>query len=279
MRRLAAVLAIVAAASTTAAQDPGAEIVSALNAERTRLDLEPVSFSIPLQRLAQQRASEITAGEVFDFELGSATELLLAARELGYQGTLAQELTSINDGGACDVVEGWSDALGASDVYRRPEVREAGVGFGVLGGSALTVLIVGVPTPPPGARKRWPGRVPREWLTEELLDEIDRKRMGMGLPAVERDEGLTESAQAFADELLADATPYGNGRRQVAEGAVLYFKGGEIYTKGWGDALKEWLAVDHAVLARAGQLSAGAGLACRGRGEYLRVVWTVLVGN
>ena len=183
------------------------------------------------------------------------------------------------DDEACEVVEAWDENLGWSDVYRRPEVRQAGVGFGVVGESALIVLIVGAPSPPPGVRKRWPGNVPREWLTGDLLDEIDRKRMGMALPSLERDDALAETAQALASEILADGTAFGSGRRDVAEGTLLYFKGGRTYTKGWGDALKEWLAVDHSVLARAGKVPAGAGLASRGTGGHIQAVWAVLVGD
>jgi hypothetical protein len=279
VRRCAAFLAVLAATTgAMLAQDTEAEILSAVNAERARMDLEPVAWSRPLQRLAQLRANEITAGEVFDFELGSASELLLAARELGYSGSLAQELTSVADGGACEVVEAWNESLGRSDAYRRPEVREVGVGFGVLGENALTVLVVGAPPPPPGVRKRWPGNVPREWLTGDLLDEIDRKRVGMALTSFVRNEELAEAAQALADEILTDATPFGRGRRETAGGTLLYFKTGEINGAYWGEAMKIWLAVDHAVLARPGPVPAGAGLASRGTGGYLQAAWTVLVG-
>jgi len=281
VRRFAGVaIWLLAAACPLRAQDAASrEILSALNAERNRMELEPLSLSIPLARLAQARADEISAGERLDFDPPGASALLRAAWDLGYQGTLTQEVTSVVDGETCEVVEAWNENLGGSDVYRRPEIREAGVGFGVVGESALIVLIVGAPSPPPGARQRWPGNVPREWLTGDLLDEIDRKRVGMALPSLEREDAMGETAQDLANEILVDGTAFGRGRRNVTEGTLLYFKGGRTYTKGWGDALKEWLAVDHSVLARAGKVPAGAGLASRGTGGRVQAVWTVLVGD
>ncbi len=250
-----------------------------LNVERARMDLEPLRLSPALARLAQARAEELTAGEALDFEPASSTDLFRTARDLGYDGPLVQELTSVADGDACDVVAGWNDALGLADAYRRPEVRDVGVGYGVLGESLLTVLVVGVPVSHDSWRKRWPGTVPREWLTADLLGEIDRKRVGMGVPSFLADEELTLEAQRFADEILAGAAPFGRGRKDVPQGTLLYFRAGKMFGPYWREALKVWLAQDHAVLARPGAIPAGAGLASRGRGGYVEAVWTLVVGK
>ncbi len=281
MRRFAVTAAaVLAAAGRLLAQGAAAgDMLEALNVERARMDLEPLTLSPALARLAQARAEELTAGEVLDFEPASSADLFRAARDLGYDGPLVQELTSIADGYSCDVVAGWNDALGLADAYRRPEVRDVGLGYGVLGESPLTVLVVGAPVSHDSWRKRWPGTVPREWLTADLLGEIDRKRVGMGVPSFVADEERTLEAQRLADEILADGAPFGRGRKDVLQGTLLYFRAGKMFGPYWREALKIWLAQDHAVLARPGALPAGAGLASRGRGGAIEAVWAVLVGR
>ena len=280
VNRFALVAAVwVVAVGLARAQESSAEILSALNVERARMELERVALSAPLQRLAQARATEITAGEVLDFEPSFTSELVAAARGLGYDGTLVQELTSVDDSLPCEIVRSWKEGLGLSDAYRRPEVRDIGVGFGVLGERALTVVVVGVPPSHDALRKRWPGRVPREWLTADLLREIERARVGMGRPPFVDDEELTSSAQELADEILAGNGPYGPGRREVPEGTLLYFKAGPGDAPYWGKVLKVWLATEHGTFARFDAAPVGAGLASRGREGYLEAVWTVLVGK
>ena len=109
-----------------------------------------------------------------------------------------------------------------------------GLGFGVVGENSLTVLIVGAPSPPPGVRKRWPGNVPREWLT---VDRARTKSIASAwvwpLPSLERDDALAETAQELANEILADRHCVRLRSPRRAEGTLLYFKAA-IYTKGSG---------------------------------------------
>ncbi len=75
MRRFAVAAAAFAAACRLLAQEAsGAELLAALNLERERMDLEPLTLSPTLARLAQARAEEITAGEALDFEPPTAIE-------------------------------------------------------------------------------------------------------------------------------------------------------------------------------------------------------------
>jgi hypothetical protein len=235
--------------------------------------------SSALDRLAQHRAEEITAWDALDFELLSPSELFLQAREFGYRGLVVQELTTVDDRDACEIVDGWNDSLGGSDVYRRPEALELGVGFGFVGESALTVIEVGVPQPADPDKKRWPGVAPREYALDDLFRDVNRKRVGLGLKSFDRSEELDAEAQRLADELLVDPSRRYDGVLAVPEGHALYLKG-----DGWQvgvdrRAIDLWFSKQRPIVVAPGTPAAGVGLASRGRDGRLEAVWVLLVAK
>lgn len=239
-----------------------------------------MAISVPLAKLAQQLAEEITAYDALDFEIVPASELIVRAWGFGYRGIVVQELTAVNDRSPCKVVGEWNEALGSSDVYRRPEALDLGVGYGVVGDSLLTVLVVGVPAPADPDKKRWPGIAPREYAVSDMFRDVNRRRFGLGLPSFERDEDFDAQAQRLADEILADPKRRYGGSLSVSGGGAtaLYYKGEGPYVQTDGFAITEWFRVHRELVAAKDSPRAGGGLASRGRDGRLEGVWVLVVG-
>jgi len=278
-RHLPVLALLFVTAATAHAENPTLEILAAMNADRGRLDRPPLSQSPVLTKLAQQRASEMTAAGALDFEVISGLELLARARDLGWKGLLAQELTSADDRSPCEIVEFWNDSLGPSDVYRRPEVAELGVGFGMVGDTPLTVVIVGVPVSLDSEKKHWPGIAPREYAIADLFRDVNRKRMGLGLPPLERSDELDVLAQQTADELLGDPKSRSEGAKALPEGTALYLKGNSAQAATDRSAIDRWFFLYRAILTTSRQIMAGGGLASRGRDGRLEAVWVLVVSE
>jgi hypothetical protein len=257
--------------------DTAAEVLEAVNAERARLDLAAMVRSEALDRVAAERAAEISAGNHLDFEGMGGVELLLFARELGYDGLMVQELAAVDDSVACELLDAWNLRLGTSDVYRRPEARDLGIGQGFVGDSPLTIIVVGVPISNDPIRRRWPGVAPREYLIDDLLHRMAQLRFGLGLPLFERSEDLDPDAQQIADELLGDPNLHLSGEMPHGQAMVVYFKGEGLLAWDPGASVVEWLHDHREVIATKRKARIGAGLASRGRGDRLEAVWVLVI--
>ncbi len=236
-----------------------------------------MSASPELDRLARQLATEMGAGTSLEFEPAGGPELLRRAQALGYTGFVVGQLTAVDDRSGCEIVEGWNDRLGGSDVYRRPEATEIGVALGYLQDLPLTVVVVGVPRSVDPLRKRWPGVAPREWLLADFVRLVNAGRFRLGLPLFAHSEELDADAQAIADELLGDARKTGGGSLAHADGTALYYKGAGYYVADSRYPIAIWLESHRPVFAMNGEASAGVGLASRGQGDRLEAVWVLLL--
>jgi hypothetical protein len=266
------------------AQDALGLFVSAINAERESRDLPPVRSHEGLTSMARQRAEEISGSDELEFAPLSGEDLLARARWADYAGPLVQELVARWEQQPCEIVEHWNEDVKPWEIYRRHEVRDVGIGQGVLGGLPVSVLVVGVPAPEDLARAHEPGVAPHEWLTARLIRTVNERRLRAALPSFTPSEALDEEARRIAQEILVHppASETGTVQPAVSGAAAVYFRGsgpnvravdprrgptrGPVYAA-HDVAVRIWFEKHRALVAGRKGGAAGAGLASRGQAE------------
>jgi len=273
---LAIVLPTAAAFAQSQAKD---DFRIAINQERRYCVIPPIEMSPALSRLAQQRAAEIGAAGVLDFEPLGGDELLARGAAYGYSGRLIQELVAVADDDPCEIVERWNESLPAGEAYRRQEVRDMGAGESMLGEQAVHVLIVGVPLSEDPLRKRNAGVAPREHLTAELFNSANEGRRTLGLPPLARDSTMDSDAQRIAYALLADPRiAAGAGVERHADDVdAVYFKGAGLNVARPDLAAFVWFKQERVWLLTSGSPAVGVGLSTRGLGDQVEAVWVLVI--
>jgi hypothetical protein len=227
-------------------------------------------------------ALRISEDGELDFDAPDPEELLELARESGYSARVVQALFAVEDADGCEIVEKWNRGLGPSDVYRRHEARDAGIGTGFLDDMSVYVLLVGVPPSPDPTRKRAAGVAPREYPIDDLLRLVERQRRVGGLPELRRSPQLDAAAQETAARLLYDpGVAPGRGRVERPDGTVVvYAKVSQNLVYDMAESVKAWFQFYREDLLRRGsEAVVGGGIATRGTDAHIEGVLAVAIGR
>ncbi len=171
-----------------------------INTERTGRRLAPLRLSPPLCAMAQERAEEIVREGDVEFDPLSERELFERAREAGYQMSFLSELVIQADGDIASVVSSWTK--GAREASLREEIRDLGVGYGLLEDAPLYVLLFGLSAAEFFADKT-AGLADREQLRAEMFERVNRERKNARLPPLRQNPHLERAAQRHAEDMLA----------------------------------------------------------------------------
>lgn len=262
--------------------DPATPLLRAVAAERDRLTLPPLRRNTTLDTLASRLAIQISDEDDLDFETPSGEELLQSARDEGYSGLLVQSLIAVDAADGCEVVDEWNRRLGPSDVYRRHEASDIGVGVGVMDEMSVYVLLVGVPKSPDPRKRRAAGVAPREYPISDLIDLVDAQRRAGGLPQLVRSPEIGDATQTIAAQLLYDDSVSGGiGRLERSDGVVvLYAKVSQNLVYDLNASVKAWFQLYRADLLRRGPApNAGGGIATRGSNEHVDGVLAIAIAR
>lgn len=192
-----------------------------INAERSSRRLAPLRLSPPLCAMAQERANEIAREGDLEFDLLPEQELLRRARRAGYEMGFLSELVLQAEGDIPSLVSSWTRQ--AREVSLREEIRDIGVGYGLLDDAPLYVLFFGLSAEEFFAGKS-AGLEDRKRLRREMLERVNRERKKARLPILYENPLLERAAQRHAEDMLARSfygheTPEGRTPSQRARAA------------------------------------------------------------
>ncbi len=182
-----------------------------INAERARLDLQPLALDPALTRAAQSHADDMTARQTVAFSTGDGKQVEDWARAAGYTFQLVTAKLATTPEPPEALARGWAEHPESNrNSLLHPDVRDLGVGIGEVRGTPVYSFVLA------RSEKSYLDRYVAELyerqtlalqnldnLRKELLLRVNEARAGAKRELLARHPALERAAQLHAEAVLA----------------------------------------------------------------------------